>query len=172
VIDAAKLNDLDAQRLREIVHSLVGEIAANKVAIERRDHEIAFKQTTIDKLRHEMAVLKRLKFAAKSEHFNAEQKSLLEETIDADLEALQRELEQLVPSQPEERDKQQPKRQALPAHLPRREILATSPRAPPAVAGAPCSASARTWPRSWTTSPACWRRPKTEPLLRVVPTQN
>jgi transposase len=59
VIDAAKLNDLDAQRLREIVHSLVGEIAANKVAIERRDHEIAFKQTTIDKLTHKMAVLKR-----------------------------------------------------------------------------------------------------------------
>jgi hypothetical protein len=49
-------------------------------AIERRDREIAFKQATIDKLTHEMAVLKRLKFAAKSEAFSAEQKSLLEET--------------------------------------------------------------------------------------------
>ena len=70
-----------------------------------------------------MAVLKRLKFAARSEAFNAEQKSLLEETIDADLAALQAEIEQA--SQPGEQtkgEKQQPKRQALPANLPRREI--------------------------------------------------
>ena len=40
---------------------------------------------TIEKLTHENAVLKRLKFAARSESFNAEQKSLLEETIDTDL---------------------------------------------------------------------------------------
>ena len=43
-----------------------------------KDREIAFKQATIDKITHEMAVLKRLKFAARSEAFNAEQKSLLE----------------------------------------------------------------------------------------------
>jgi transposase len=35
-----------------------------------------------------MAVLKRLKFAATSQAFTAEQRSLLEESIDADLEAL------------------------------------------------------------------------------------
>ena len=129
MIDAAKLNDLDAQQLREVVRSLAVKLDVQQAEISRRDeelarreHEIAFKQATIDKLTHEMAVLKRLKFAAKSEHFNAEQKSLLEETIDADLQALQRELEQLVPAPPEERDKQQPKRQALPANLPRREI--------------------------------------------------
>ena len=60
--------------------------------------EIAFKQATIDKLTHEMAVLKRLKFAAKSEAFNAEQKSLIEETIDTDLAALAQEIEQRAPS--------------------------------------------------------------------------
>jgi len=31
--------------------------------------ELAFKQKVIDKITHEMAVLKRLKFAATSEHF-------------------------------------------------------------------------------------------------------
>ena len=97
-------------------------VAAQDAEIQRRDREIAFKQATIDKITHEMAVLKRLKFAAKSEHFNAEQKSLLEEAIDADLEALQRELEQLAPEAPAEREKQTPKRQPLPANLPRREI--------------------------------------------------
>jgi transposase len=68
-------------------------------------------------------VLKRLKFAAQSEAFNAEQKSLLEETIDTDLAALAKEIEKVdlggkKPSQ----DKRQPKRQPLPAQLPRREI--------------------------------------------------
>lgn len=47
------------------------------------------------KMAHEMAVLKRLKFAATSERFSAEQKSLLEEAIDEDLEALEREVGQL-----------------------------------------------------------------------------
>jgi transposase len=115
VIDEAQLKTLDAQQLREVVRSLMGEI-------QQRDREIAFKQATIDKITHEMAVLKRLKFAAKSEHFSAEQKSLLEEAIDADLEALQRELEQLAPGTPEQREKQAPKREKLPANLPRREI--------------------------------------------------
>jgi transposase len=81
VIDTADLDHLDAQQLREMVLSLRRGAAADKLELERRDHEIAFKQAAIDKLTHEMAVLKRLKFAAKSEAFNAEQKSLLEETI-------------------------------------------------------------------------------------------
>jgi transposase len=115
VIDETQLSRLDAQQLREVVASLIGTVQA-------RDREIAFKQATIDKITHEMATLKRLKFAAKSESFNVEQRSLLEETIDADLEALSRELEQIQPAKPETEDKKKPKRQHLPAHLPRRDI--------------------------------------------------
>jgi transposase len=71
-----------------------------------------------------MAVLKRLKFAAKSEAFTAEQKSLLEETIDADLAALAQEIEQRAPAddQGKKDDRKQPKRATLPPHLPRTEI--------------------------------------------------
>jgi hypothetical protein len=50
--------------------------------------ELRHKSALVDKLTHEMAVLKRLKFAAKSEAFTAEQKSLIEETLDTDLAAL------------------------------------------------------------------------------------
>jgi hypothetical protein len=50
--------------------------ASQAAQIERKDRESAFKQATIDKITHEMAVLKRLKFAAQSEAFNAEQRSL------------------------------------------------------------------------------------------------
>ena len=122
MIDAAQLNQLDAQQLREVVRSLMSDMASKDAEIERRDREIAFKQALIDKINHEMAVLKRLKFAARSEHFNAEQKSLLEETSDADLAAMERELEELAAAPSAQREKQQPKRQTLPAHLPRREI--------------------------------------------------
>ena len=129
MIDTAQLDRLDAQQLREVVQSLIGklstqqaEISRRDEAIARREREIAFKQITIDKLTHEMAVLKRLKFAAKSEGFNAQQKSLLEETIDADLQALAEEIERLTPASQDKRECQQPKRQVLPAHLPRREV--------------------------------------------------
>ena len=68
-----------------------------------------------------MAVLKRWQFGKRSEKLNPAQRSLLEETIDADLEAIERELEALQtvrPAQP----KAIPRRTALPAHLPRREV--------------------------------------------------
>ena len=115
MIDTTQLHQLDAPQLREMVRSLMGTVVA-------KDREIAFKQATIDKITHEMAVLKRLKFAARSEAFNAEQKSLLEETIDADLAALQAELDKVQPDEQSKGEKKQPKRQTLPAHLPRREI--------------------------------------------------
>ena len=86
--------------------------------------EVRHKQAIIDKLTHEMAVLKRLKFAAKSERFSAEQKSLLEETIDADLAgaAAARSSSSRPTAATPAATKEQPKRQPLPAHLPRREI--------------------------------------------------
>ncbi len=115
MIDTTQLHQLDAPQLREMVRSLMGTVVA-------KDREIAFKQATIEKITHEMAVLKRLKFAARSEAFNAEQKSLLEETIDADLAALQAELDKVRPDDQSNGEKKQPKRQTLPAHLPRREI--------------------------------------------------
>ncbi|NPC59406.1 IS66 family transposase [Caenimonas sp. S4] len=107
MIDEAQLQEFDAQQLRDVVRTLIADVS--------------FKQTTIDKLTHEMAVLKRLKFAAQSEAYSAEQKSLLDETIDTDLAALAAEIEQASPP-PSPQDKQKPKRQQLPESLPRREI--------------------------------------------------
>ena len=108
MIDLQAIDSLSPQQLRAAVRTLVSEVS--------------FKQATIDKLTHEMAVLKRLKFAAKSEAFTPEQKSLIEETLDADLAALAAEIEVQQPVKPEREGKQSPKRLPLPAHLPRREI--------------------------------------------------
>src|SRR5574337_874272 len=108
MIEAPELAQLNAAQLRDLAARLIDEVRV--------------KQAAIDKLTHEMAVLKRLKFAARSEVFHGEQQSLLEEAIEADLEALAQELEQLAPATPEHQPKIPPKRTALPPQLPRREI--------------------------------------------------
>ena len=121
MISVQQLDALDPQT-RQAMLSLMAEIRAKDALIAQRDREAAFKQALVDKLTHEMAVLKRLKFAAKSEAYTAEQKSLIEETLDADLAALAREIEQLDAGKKPPQDKQQAKREKLPAHLPRREV--------------------------------------------------
>jgi transposase len=122
VIAEEHIDTLDPDQLREVLRALRAEVALKNEVIERHERDAAFKQATIDKLTHEMAVLKRLKFAAKSEAYTAEQKSLIEETLDADLAALAREIEQLDTGKKPPQDKQQAKREKLPAHLPRREV--------------------------------------------------
>src|ERR1700712_1685826 len=97
-------------------------IEADQAAIAYRDREIEFKQRLIDKITHEMAVLKRRKLPAQSERFTPEQRSLLEETIDADLAALDGELDKADADGKKEREKQQPKRKPLPPELPRTEF--------------------------------------------------
>jgi len=115
VIAADNLDSLEPEQLRAVVRALMADAQA-------KNRELAFKQATIDKLTHENATLKRLKFAARSEAYSAEQKSLIEETLDADLAALAAEIEALEPAKKAAEDKRQPKRQPLPANLPRREI--------------------------------------------------
>jgi len=109
VISDAQLASVDKPELLAIVQSLRAELG--------------FKQKVIDKITHEMAVLKRLKFAATSEHYSPEQRSLLEETIDVDLAAARAELDKAraaaKAAAPAEKEK--PKRQPLPPELPRTE---------------------------------------------------
>ena len=116
------IDAMDPTQMREMLRALAAEVAQKNEVIARHEREAAFKQATIDKLSHENAVLKRLKFAAQSERFNTEQRSLLEETLDADLQAVAEEIERLGPAETTQRERQQPKRQPLPANLPRREV--------------------------------------------------
>lgn len=77
--------------------------------------EMCGKQALIEKLTHEMAILKRLKFAASSEAYSGEQQRMLFKTLDTDIEAMTAEIEQLAPTKPAEDDgKKQPKRNHLP----------------------------------------------------------
>jgi transposase len=118
------LQTLDATT-RQAVQALLEQIAQQTIVLERQAGELKHKTALIDKLTYEMAVLKRLKFAAKSEALNAGQTSLLQETLEEDLQAVGEEIEQLqtLPERAEGADKRQPKRLPLPAHLPRQEFV-------------------------------------------------
>ena len=122
VAQQQSLNNLSAEQLREMVASLMGHVTAKDAQIVRHQTELKHSQALNAKLSHENALLKRMKFAAQSERFNAEQRSLLEDEIEADLAAVAVEIEQLQPPAAAPEAKQQPKRQPLPANLPRREI--------------------------------------------------
>ena len=89
--------------------------------LAQKDNTIKHRDLKIAQLTHEMATLKRWTFGKRSEQVEGLQRSLLEESIDEDLEAIAVELEQLKAS-PAVRPKGIPKRAALPKDLPRIEI--------------------------------------------------
>jgi transposase len=110
------LAQMNAQELRDLASSLLTQVT-------QKDEELKFKQLKIDQLTHEMAILKRWRFGRRSEQLEPAQRSLLEEAIDEDLEAISLELEALCgKTKRPEPPKDKPRRTALPAHLPRREI--------------------------------------------------
>ena len=117
-----QLARMDADALREFAASLIDKVARLDGDNARLSNENRTKQLKIDQLTHEMAILKRWKFAAKSEQLTGEQKALFEEMLDADLEAIGLELEALRTPEATTAPKAQPKRAPLPANLPRREV--------------------------------------------------
>jgi len=129
VIAPQQLDSLDLQQARQALLALMAEMAVKDELLARERREVAFKQALIDKLTHELAILRRLKYAVTSEKFcagmSAEQKSLLEETLDSDIAQLSAELEQAANDKAGEKDKkakETPKREPLPPHLPRRDV--------------------------------------------------
>jgi hypothetical protein len=109
------LAEMSPEALREFAAKLLGKLA-------QKDETIRVKQLKIDQLTHEMAILKRWRFGRRSEQLESGQRSLLEESIDEDLEAISVELEALQEPAADRPAKQKPRRVALPGHLPRREI--------------------------------------------------
>ena len=114
-IDTAKLKTLSEIELRELATTLLARI-------DRDAREITWRDAKIEKLSFEMAQLKRVKFGVKSEQLDAQQKALFDEAVDADIAALEAQLEELraQPDKPAE-ENVRPKRAPLPAHLPRVE---------------------------------------------------
>ena len=120
VITPESLASLSAKELREMVTGLMTRITQRDETIASKNREIKYRQTKIDQLTHEMAVLKRWKFGRSREQLDSAQASLLDEAIDADIAAIELELVHLAPAPiTDAAPRQQPKRAALPPELPR-----------------------------------------------------
>jgi transposase len=124
---AAALDTItDLETLRSIarhhVELLESERAAHQAAqvtIVERDRTIVYKSAKIEAL--ELARLKRLQYAARSERLAPEQRALFEEAITEDLAVVETELAALREPAADKPPRQVPKRRVLPAELPRVE---------------------------------------------------
>jgi len=125
MVNPTELESLKAPQLRELTRELVEQLSAQQhqndesaqtiVSLKR---ELLFKSTRIEQLTYELARYKRMRFAHSSEQLDAVQASLLEEALDADLAAIEEQLEQLR-ERPKSAPRHPPRREVLPAHLPR-----------------------------------------------------
>lgn len=117
-MQATDLDDIDdVEILRQLAKSQLHQIASH-------ERELHYRQTKIDALIFEMARLKRWQYGASSESFTAEQRSLFAESLDEDIEALETALaaeQTALPNHQPTAAFVRPKRQPLPAHLPRIE---------------------------------------------------
>lgn len=110
-------------------------------AIKQRDRTIHHRETKIAKLTAEIARLRRVQFAAKSERMDPDQRELFDEAMAADIAAAQSELDALRTPDTAKVPRKTPQRRALPADLPRIETrherqscdCATCGRAPVAI---------------------------------------
>ena len=123
-----ELAQMDAEQLRGLTATLLAQLAvrdaernAQAALLAKRDAELKHKQLKIDQLMHEMATLKRWRYGRHSEQLDVVQRSLLDESIDADIEAIGLEIE-VLNEKPASPPKEKPRRVALPACFPRREI--------------------------------------------------
>nr|WP_246590023.1 IS66 family transposase [Marinobacterium ramblicola] len=97
-------------------------ILARDQALQQSHQTLQQRDLKIGQLTHEVALLKRHKYGQRSEHLNVLQISLLDEVVDADIAAIEAELEQLSAPTAARPEKRQPKRSPLPTELPRTEI--------------------------------------------------
>ena len=115
------LQGMDEAQMRQMLQTLLSRVQQQDAVVLQQAAELKHKQALLDKLTFENAMLKRLKFAAKSEALNADQRSLLEESIDEDLQAVAEEIGHMQAGA-DRQERQQPKRRTLPPQLPRQEF--------------------------------------------------
>ncbi len=108
-----------AAQLLSQVETMGHTVETMSKTVEAMGKKINRDQTLIEKLTHEIAQLKRLKFAKRSEQMSPEQASLLDDLIDTDIAAIEAELQALQIAPVAIEQKQKPKRTALPAEFPR-----------------------------------------------------
>ena len=109
----------NTQTLHELVKNLQCEIGTLKQQIQT----LATEKETLKKANEHLDILlkqaRQWRFGRKTEHFSAEQLSLLDEDIDTDISTLEAKITKTLPYTPQT---QSPHRRPLPEHLAREEI--------------------------------------------------
>jgi len=129
--EAADLpNDIEA--LRSLVMERGAALAASSAKLEAAEALLLFQKLELEKLRFEIACLKRMKYGRSSEQLDREiiQMQLSIEDLEASLAAKPAELRP-APKEPTEK----PVRRPLPEQLPREQIVHENPCACPACGG-------------------------------------
>jgi hypothetical protein len=106
------LDQMTPDQLRAFAAQLIFKVDTQSRKIHRDE-------TIIEQLTHEIAILKRHKFAKRSEQISPAQGSLLDDLLNTDLEAIESELKTLHPAPAQTEPRQQPKRavaSAVPTH--------------------------------------------------------
>jgi len=122
---AQRVRSHSIEELQALTAALQSELAAHQSELARRDALIKEQCARIEKLTFEIARLKRWRFGKSAETVSAEQLALWESELDEDIAQLEAQLEGV--SQDEAASgkttpKQPPKRQRLPASLPRVDV--------------------------------------------------
>ena len=106
------------------------ELTRQQQLLEQRDAQLREHSALIEKLKFELARLKRWRFGKHAEALSAEQLALWESELDGDiaalearLDALQAEKNKRTSDQADDEVKRQPKRRRLPDSLPRIDVL-------------------------------------------------
>ena len=127
---AQDLRGLSPDALAAAAEQMLAHIGEQSKRIDSQAQAIKWRDAKIESITFQLAKLKAWKFGARTEAMNAEQRALFDETCAADQASLEAQLAALQPAavgstapdkQPEHPGKRQPKREALPAHLPRVE---------------------------------------------------
>jgi len=128
--DLAQMTDLNA--LRALVIAQRDQLAKRDQVLAQRNQTIQQRDQLIDILTEQLKRLRRLKFGASSERFDPSQQALFEETLNADIAAVEAEIEAALaattasPADAEASPEavlktapQKPVRTGFPEHLPR-----------------------------------------------------
>jgi transposase len=115
------LPDLDKLTPAEL-RALLEQTLTLQSQVESMSRKIQNDKIIIEQLTHEIAVLKRHKYAKRSEQISPEQGRLLDDLLNIDLEAIEAELNALHPDPAPKEPGQKPKRVPLPPQLPRTVI--------------------------------------------------
>lgn len=124
------LDELSSDALRALIQQQAAVLAHHeqlavqqKQALAHKDEAIKTLELMNSKLKHELAVIRRYRFGQKSEQYSGAQGLLFEEDAQADLVAIENELDALnKTADSKAKTSTQPKRRALPPELPRIEI--------------------------------------------------